>query len=389
MDGAGVTVLTEEQVMLKDMASAWLRERMPVAETRALYDGSGGGRRNGAVSWHEHHFGEMAAMGWTGIVIPQAHGGLDFGYRSMGLLLEECGRTLAATPLHSAALVAASALALGGSAAQQAKWLPLIADGSLVATLAADEGPRHAPLAIVMKAARHGDGWVLNGIKRPVADGMVAGLFIVAARTSGASGDTGGITLFLVPADAAGLSLEALDQIDARRPCGLAFDGVMLPADAVLGTAENGLPLLEQVLDCARAGLAAELLGLAEQAFEATIDYMKTRVQFDRPIGSFQALQHRVADMFGEIQLTRAAVEDVLDAIDAGSSQVPALASLAKALAGDCATLVAKQMVQLHGGIGMTHEHDAGLYLKRALTASQYYGNPAFHRDRWGRLNGY
>lgn len=384
-----MTVLTDEQVMLKDMASAWLRERMPVTETRALYDASGGGRRNGAASWHEHHYAEMAAMGWCGIVVPQAHGGLEFGYRSMGLVLEECGRTLAASPLHSSALVAASALALGGSAAQQAKWLPAIGDGSLIATLAADEGPRHVPLAVATQATRQGSDWVLDGIKRPVADGMVAGLFIVAARTAGTSGDAAGITLFLVPADSAGLTCEPLDQIDARRPCALTLRGVVVPDDGVLGEPGDGAPLLDQVLDRARAGLAAELLGLAEQAFETTVDYMKTRVQFDRPIGSFQALQHRAADLFGEIQLARAAVEDALDAIDSASSQVPALASLAKALAGDCATLVAKQMVQLHGGIGMTHEHDAGLYLKRALTASQFYGNPAFHRDRWGRLNGY
>ena len=384
-----MTVLTDEQIMLKDMASAWLRERMPVTETRALYDGSGGGRGNGAASWHDHHYAEMAAMGWTGIVVPQAHGGLDFGYRSMGLVLEECGRSLAASPLHSSALVAASALALGGSAVQQARWLPAIADGSLVATLAADEGPRHAPLEIALKAERQGGNWVLEGIKRPVADGMAAGLFIVAARTAEKSGDADGITLFLVPADSAGLTRELLDQIDARRPCALTFAGVVVPGDAVLGEPGKGAPLLEQVLDRARAGLAAELLGLAEQAFETTVDYMKTRVQFDRPIGSFQALQHRAADLFGEIQLARAAVEDALDAIDSASPQVPALASLAKALAGDCATLVAKQMVQLHGGIGMTHEHDAGLYLKRALTASQYHGNPAFHRERWGRINGY
>jgi alkylation response protein AidB-like acyl-CoA dehydrogenase len=384
-----VAVLTDEQVMLKDMASAWLRERMPVAEARALYDGTGGARRNGAATWHDHHYAEMAAMGWTGILVPQAHGGLEFGYRSMGLVLEECGRTLAATPLHSSALVAASALVLGGSAVQQARWLPAIADGSLVATLAADEGPRHDPLAISLKAERQGDNWVLDGIKRPVADGMFAGVFIVAARTSGAAGDAAGITLFLVPAVSDGLACEALDQIDARRPGSLTFVGLELGPDALLGTPGEGAALLDQVLDRARAGLAAELLGIAEQAFETTVDYMKTRVQFDRPIGSFQALQHRVADMFGEIQLARAAVEDALDALDRASPQVPALASLAKALAGDCATMVAKQMVQLHGGIGMTHEHDAGLYLKRALAASQYYGNPAFHRDRWGRLNGY
>lgn len=384
-----MAVLTEEQVMLKEMASGWVRDRMPVANLRELYDHTGGGKRNGGATWHQHHYAEMAQMGWTGIIIPEAHGGLDFGYRSMGLVLEQCGRTLAASPLHSSALVGASALALGGSEAQKAHWLPGIADGSIIAALAADEGPSHAPYSVSATAIQQGNDWVINGIKRPVADGMAADLFVVTARTTGASSEEQGITLFLVPAGSTGLIRNELDQIDARRPCELHLKDVQLPADAVLGTPDHGAGLLDSVLDRARAGLAAELLGLAEQAFETTVEYMKTRVQFDRPIGSFQALQHRAADLFGEIQLARAAVEDALDAIDAGSPQIPQLASLAKSLAGECATLVAKQMIQLHGGIGMTHEHDAGLYLKRALTAAQYHGSPAFHRDRWGRLNGY
>lgn len=384
-----MTVLTDEQVMLKDMAAEWVRDRMPIAAVRSLYDHTGGGKRNGAATWDSHHYSEMAQMGWTGILVPEACGGLDFGLRSMGMVLEEMGRTLAAVPLHSSALVAASALALGGTDEQKQRWLPAIADGSLIGTLALDEGPRHAPLKTALAAVPDGAGWRLSGTKRPVADGMIAGLYILAARTSGQPGEADGITLFVVPADAQGLQRGALDQIDARRPAELVLDGVLLGHDAVLGAVDGGAPLLDAVLDNARAGLAAELLGLAEQAFETTVEYLKTRVQFGRVIGSFQALQHRVADLFGEIQLARAAVEDALSAIDAGAPDASALASLAKALTSDAAVTITNQMIQLHGGIGMTHEHDAGLYAKRAKVMAQYYGSAAFHRDRWGRLSGY
>jgi alkylation response protein AidB-like acyl-CoA dehydrogenase len=330
-----VAVLSEEQVMLKDMASEWTRDRMPVGAARSLYDHGGGGRQSGGPGHDPERFAEMAEMGWTGIVVPEAYGGLEFGYVSLGLVLEELGRTLAPSPLHSSALVAASALALGGSEEQKQRLLPAIAGGSLIGTLALDEGPRHAPDAIALTAMRTADGWRLDGAKRPVPDGMAANIFVVAARTAD------GITLFLVPGDAAGLTREALDQIDARRPARLSFNGVMVDDGAVLSKVDGGAPLLEAVLDRARAGLAAELLGLAEQAFETTVEYMKTRVQFGQVIGSFQALQHRAADMFAELQLTRSAVEAALAAIDEDSPELPALASLAKAMASDTAHRIA------------------------------------------------
>lgn len=384
-----MAVLNEEQTMLKNMATEWARDRMPIAAARALYDGSGGGRAGDGVGYEAEAYAEMAAMGWTGIAVPEAFGGSDFGCLSLGLILEELGRTLAASPLLSSALVAASALRLAGTAGQQQRWLPRIADGSAVGTLALEEGPHHAPEATALATVRSGGGWRLDGVKRPVQDGMGASLFVVAARTAGQAGERDGITLFLVEADADGLSRAPLDQIDARRPALLRFEGVTLGEDAVLGAVDGGAPLLDSLLDRARVGIAAEMLGLATQAFETTLDYLKTRVQFGQVIGSFQALQHRAAEMFGELQLTRSAVEAALIAIDADAPDLPALASLAKASAGETAHRIASQMIQLHGGIGMTHEHDAGLYYKRALVAAQCYGSTAFHRERWGRLNGY
>jgi len=360
--------------------SQWVRDRMPVSGARGWYDHSGGGRKDATTGFDRDAYGEVAAMGWSGILVPEAHGGSDFGAFSLGFVLEELARTLSPLPLLSSAMIAVSALRLGGNAAQQSAWLPGLADGSIIGTLAVDEGAHHAPDTLALTATRVANGWRLDGIKRPVADGMGADLFIVAARGEDAT------MLFLVPADTAGLTREPLDQIDARRPALLRFDGVLLGDDAVLG---HGDALLSAILDRAYVGQAAELLGLATQAFETTLDYLKTRVQFGQLIGSFQALQHRASEMFGELQLTRSAVEAALAAIDADDPQLPSLASLAKAMANGTAHRITCEMVQLHGGIGMTHEHDAGLYLKRSRVAEQAYGSSSFHRERWARLNGY
>jgi alkylation response protein AidB-like acyl-CoA dehydrogenase len=384
-----VAGLNEEQSMLKDMVREWARDRMPISVVRGLYDHSGGGRPGDGSGFDRITYAEMASMGWTGVIVPEAHGGSDFGYRSIGLVLEELGRTLAPTPLLSSALVAASALRLAGNGAQQAEWLPKIADGSVIATIAGDERPHHDPSQTTLSAIGGDGGWRLSGVKRAVQDGMGADLFIVAARTSGVAGNGNGITLFLVDASAEGLSRTALDQVDARRPAVIRFDNVFDSRDAILGEVDAGGPLLDAILDRARVGMAAEMLGLATQAFETTMDYLKTRVQFGKLIGSFQALQHRSAEMFAELQMMRSVVEEALVAIDDGNPELPRLASLAKAIAGETTHRISAQMVQLHGGIGMTHEHDAGLYLKRARIAEQCYGSAAYHRERWGRLSGF
>ena len=379
-----MAVLNEEQQMLKDMAADWARERTPVTALRALYDHGGGGRAD-APGYDHDAWAEMAQMGWTGIVAPLEHGGSDFGCLGMGLVLEELGRTLAASPLLSSALIAVSALRLGGDTAQQARWLPGLADGSVIGTLALDEGAHHAPERTALSATPSGEGWLLNGVKRPVQDGMIAHVAIVVARMSGVPGDRDGLRLFLVPVDAPGLTREPLDQIDARCPATFTFTNVAVGADTLLGDAD----LLDQLLDRAAIGMAAEMLGSASQALDTTLDYLKTRVQFGAIIGSFQALQHRAADLFGEVQLARSAVESALAAIDENDPALPGLASLAKAIVGETLHRITEQMVQLHGGIGMTHEHDAGLYLKRARVSAQCYGSTAWHRERWARFNGY
>jgi alkylation response protein AidB-like acyl-CoA dehydrogenase len=378
-----MAVLTEEQSMLRDAARTWTQEKSPVSAFRKVRDS---GAPNG---YDPAAFAEMAEMGWTGVIIPEAFGGSDFGYLSLGLILEETGRTLTASPLISSALAAASAIVLGGSDAQKESFLPKIASGELVATLAVDEGAHHAPTKVALAATKSAGGYSLTGGKTFVLEGGAAGLFVVSARTSGKPGDADGVTLFLVPGDAKGLTRKALKLADSRGAANLTFEGVEVGADAVLGEVGQGWPLLEKTLDRARAGLAAEMLGAAVQAFETTLDYLKVRVQFGQVIGAFQALQHRAAKMFTELELARSCVEAALTAIDNDAPDTAELVSLAKAKMGDVLHLVSNEMVQMHGGIGMTDAHDAGLYLKRARAAEATYGGQSYHRDRYARLNGY
>ncbi len=378
-----MAVLNEEQSMLRDAARTWTREKSPVTAFRKVRD-------SGApLGYDPAAFAEMAEMGWTGVIIPEEYGGSDFGYLSLGLILEETGRTLTASPILSSALAGASAIILGGTDAQKEAWLPKIASGELVATLAVDEGAHHRPNHVAVAATSKDGGYTLSGTKTFVLEGMAAGLFVVSARTDGDVDDKYGISLFLVPADAKGVSRKALKLADSRGAAVVTFDSVELGAEARLGEANQGWDLLEQTLDRARAGLSAEMLGSAVQAFETTLDYLKTRVQFGQVIGAFQALQHRAAKMFTDLELARSCVEAALTAIDNNAPDTAELVSLAKAKMGDTLHLVSNEMVQMHGGIGMTDAHDAGLYLKRARAAEATYGGQSYHRDRYARLQGY
>jgi alkylation response protein AidB-like acyl-CoA dehydrogenase len=378
-----MAILNEEQVMLRDAARDWAQEKSPVSALRKLREAKSDIGFDRAL-WHD-----MAQMGWAGVIIPESHGGADFGYRSLGLVLEETGKTLTASPLVSTALTAASALILGGNSAQQAAWLPKIAAGEIVASLAVDETAHHAPNKIGLTATKSGDGYVLNGKKTFVLEGLAADLLIVAARTSGAHADEAGITLFLVEASAEGVSRQGLHMIDHRGVANISFDKVTVSSDAVLGTIDGGFGVLEATLDRARIGLAAEMMGTATQAFEITLDYLKTRTQFGQGIGTFQALQHRAAKLYTDLELARSCVQAALDALDDKINDVRALASLAKAKAGDVLHLATNEMVQMHGGIGMTDAHDAGLYMKRARVAEASLGGSSYHRDRYAKLGGF
>jgi alkylation response protein AidB-like acyl-CoA dehydrogenase len=353
--------LTEEQRLLKDSARDFIGEQAPVSRLRKARDAKQNGRD--PELWRE-----MAAMGWAGILVPEEFGGTGLGYVGLGVVLEEGGRTLAASPLLSSAMIGASALTLGGSDAQKQEWLPKIASGEAIVAFAVDEAAHHAPSRSKLKATKG----KLSGEKRYVADGHIADLFVVASADG----------LFLVKADAAGLTRTELVTVDSRGAADLKFESVA--AEPL-----NGAELLDQLLDRAAIGMAAEMLGQASAAFEITGEYLKTRKQFGQVIGGFQALQHRAAKMFTELELTRSCVMAALDALDRDAKDISAHASLAKARAGDTLHLVSNELVQMHGGIGMTDEHDAGLYLKRARVAEGLYGGASYHRDRYARLNGY
>ncbi len=378
-----MAVLTEEQSMLKDQAKAWVTETAPVRAFREMRD-SGVEQCFAPTTW-----AGMVEMGWTGILVPEALGGSDLGYLTFGLVLEETGRQLTASPLFASALVGVTALRLAGSDSQQRDWLPRIVDGSAILTLAVDEGPRHAPEQTALAAEKTASGFRLSGAKTLVLEGAAATALVVAARTGGSAGDTGGITLFLVPAETAGITRTRLRTADSRGYANVAFDGVEVGTDAVLGAVDQGLPVLEAILDRGRAGLAAEMLGTAAQAFDMTLEYLKTRVQFGQVIGSFQALGHRAAGLYSQMELTRSCVEAALQGIDAGTDDLPQLCSLAKAKAGDFLHHMSNELIQIHGGIGMTDEFDAGFYLKRARAAEAIFGNQAYHRDRYAQLLGF
>lgn len=375
-------VLSEDQQMLRDTAMAFARDEMPVSHLRELRDG-------GANGVDAEMRGKLAELGFFGVLVPEEYDGVGLGMVAMGQIMEAQGRTIAATPLLQTAVMGASALILGGSEAQKAEWLPKIASGEATFALAVDEGTHHAPLNIATEAERNGQGYTLNGAKRYVPDGHHADVFIIAARTFGEAGQAHGISLFLVPNDADGLGVNALNTVDSHGAAHLTLEDVAVGEDSVLGAVDAGWEVLEPTLDRGRIALAAEALGSAQAAFDMTLEYMQTRKQFGQLIGSFQSLQHRAAKMFTDLELTRSCIAAALSGVDENRNDMAELASLAKARASDLIHLVSNETVQFHGGIGMTDAHDSGLYMKRARVQEALLGGGSYHRDRYAKLNGF
>jgi len=376
-------VLTEEQQLLRDTATQFFQERVPVANLRKLRD------TKDPAGFDRGVWKEMADLGFAGILISEKYGGTDFGPVGLGLVLEQAGRTLAASPLVSTVLLCGSAVQLAGSATQRQDILSAIAAGEQIMALALEESAHHNPTRIATRATPEGATYRINGRKTFVLDGHVADRLIVAARTSGKDDDRSGITLFLVDAKAKGVSIARTQMVDSRNAANIAFDNVGVSADDVLGSIDGGNDVLDQVLDIARIGLSAEMLGLVQAVFDQTVAYLKERKQFGVPIGSFQALKHRAADMFAEIELCRSVVLDALSALEARRNDIPQAASLAKARLSDTARLVTNEGLQMHGGMGMTDQFDVGLYMKRARVAAATFGDGNFHRDRYAALEGF
>lgn len=376
-------VLNEEQRLLKDSARGFLAESAPVAALRELRDS------RDELGFAPTLWQQMVELGWSGVILPEAYGGLEFGFMGLGAIVEECGRNLTASPLFSTLVLGASALVLGGSDAQKALLLPQVAAGSLTLALALEESPHHAPTQCGLTATPAAGGWLLNGSKRFVLDGHSADQLIVVARTSGSATSASGLSLFLVPADATGIERTRTHMIDSRNAANITFDNVAVDAAALVGERDHGWNILEPVLDRGRIVLAAEMLGGCQEVFDRTISYLQEREQFGVKIGSFQALKHRAAHMYIELELCRSVVLDALSALDDRRADVPMMASLAKARLNETYHLITNEAVQMHGGIGVTDELDIGLFLKRARVLEQALGNTGYHRDRYATLSGY
>ena len=376
-------VLTEEEQFLKDTAKNFAEERCPISHFRSLRD------NNDPKLWDKDIWKEMTALGWPGILIPEEYGGSNFGITGISVILEECAKTLTPSPLFATAVLGAFSITNFGNDDQKKKYLPKISSGDLTTALAVDESSHHNPANTEMVAKKDGKKFVLNGKKTFVIDGASADLLIVLARTSGNKGESSGLTLFLIHSNDTGIERIKLDMADSRNYANINFNNVEVSAKNILGDEETGGETVENILDIGRIAIASEMLGNAEAAFETTLDYLKQRKQFGVLIGSFQALQHRAAEMFCELELTKSSVMAAMKAADEGSNELQRLSSLSKTMAGETLHLVSNEAVQMHGGIGVTDEYDIGFFLKRARVAEQIFGSSKFHTERYANISGF
>ena len=378
-------ILNEEQTMLKDSAKDFCTTNTPIGQLRKLRDEAN------ADGFDRGSWASMVELGWAAIPWGEEHGGLAFGYKGLGVVTEESGRTLTASPLYASVWVGGTLINLAGSEAQKAELLPQLAAGEILLALALEESHKHDPYGVSTTATASGDSYALNGKKTFVLDGHVADKLIVVARTSAEAGSRQGLSLFMVDREAAGLSVTRTLMADSRNAANVVLEGVQVGSDALIGEVDKAADALDQALDIARIGLSAEMLGGLQECFERTVAYLKERKQFGVAIGSFQALKHRAADMFCEIELSKSCVLEALSALDEGRDreEIAKLASLAKAKVGETYNLVSREGVQMHGGIGMTDEFDIGFFIKRAAVSEQTFGDVNYHRNRYGELEGY
>ena len=374
--------LTSDQEMLQRTVRDLLRERSPASAVRKLRD------ERSQDGFDRRLWRELAELGVVGVAIPEEHGGSGLGYRELGIVCEELGKNLVASPFFASSVLAGELLKLHGSESQRSV-LARVSAGEELLALAYNEAPHHAPERCATRAEPTGDGFVIRGQKRFVLDAHVAGRIYVLARTAGGDRDFSGLTLFEVDARAPGVCVERVHMVDGRNAAHVSLEGVQVSRQAIVGELDHALAALEGTLDRAHIALAAEMLGGARAAFEMTVDYLKTRKQFGVLIGTFQALKHRAADLYAELELSRSVVIDALRALDDARADVPGMASIAKARLSDVFMRVTAEAVQMHGGIGVTDEHDIGLYYKRARTAELLLGDGNYPRARFAGLRGY
>jgi alkylation response protein AidB-like acyl-CoA dehydrogenase len=367
--------LTDDQTMLRDTARSFMADQGAISKQLRKYRDMNCKDGFGHALWRQ--FGEM---GFTGILVDEADGGLGLGHVEAGIVLEEIGRNLTPSPFLITAVAVVEALK--GTALRQ-RWLPGILAGETVAALAVDEGPKHHPESIAMEAARSGNGFRLSGRKQFVVQGASADFFVVAAKAEE------GLTLFVVEKATSGLEVEGVCLADSSIGARIEFNNVEVDADAVLGEVGQGAAILSRILNAGRAGAASEMVGLGSAAMDMTVDYLKQRKQFGRLIGEYQVLQHRSAHLYSELEIARAAALKAQQLLDEGGDEAEAMVCVAKAKAGRVSTLAVQEGVQMHGGIGMTDEYDIGLYMKRDRVLNELFGDPNYHADRLARLKGY
>ena len=373
--------LTDDQRMLQDTVRPFMTNEGAIKKELRHWRDTGCTHGYGTDLWKQ-----FAELGLTGILIPEARGGAGLGAVEAGLVLEEIGRNLTPSPFLTTSVAAVRALE---GSAQAERWFPSILAGETVAALAIDEGRHHDPVGIAMQAKRQGNGFVLNGAKQFVVHGNSADVILVAARTAGSAGETEGLTLFAVEKGANGLDVDTPTLADSSKAARLAFDNVAVDADAVVGEVDGGWAPLSRALNAGRAGAASELVGVASGASDMTFEYLKQRKQFGKLIGEYQALQHRAAHLYGEIEIARATALKAAQLLDAGDPRAELMVSVAKAKATKSAALAVQEGVQMHGGIGMTDEHDIGLYMKREIVLGELFGGPRYHTNRVAELSGY
>ena len=374
-------ILNEEELYLKETAKNFAENTTPVNHFRSLRD------NDDPQLWSKDVWKEMVELGWSGILIPEEYGGSDFGLTGICTILQECGKTLAPSPLFATGVLGAYALTQYGNDTQKSEYLPKIASGDITTAVAVDESNHHNPSLTETSAVQDGENFILNGKKTLVVDGASADVIILLARTSGSPGENTGLTMFLV--DKSDLEIKKLSMADSRNYANIYLENVTVSKNNILGDIEAGGDSMDSLLDVGRIAMAAEMLGSTEAAFETTLNYLKERKQFGVEIGSFQALQHRAAQMFCEIELTKSAVMGAMKGADENSNDLQRLASLSKSIAGDTFHLVSNESVQMHGGIGVTDEYDIGFYLKRARVCEQIFGSSNFHKERYANLSGF
>ena len=376
-------VLSEEEQFLKDTAKNFAEERSPISHFRSLRD------NNDRKLWDKDIWSEMVKLGWPGILIPEEFGGSNFGVTGIGVILQECAKTLTPSPLFATGVLGAYAISEFGNDDQKNNYLPKIVNGEITTALAVDETSHHDPSATELIAKKNNSGFTLSGKKIFVIDGVSADLLIVLARTSGSKGDSTGLSLFFINSNQSGIEVKKLDMADSRNYANIYFNDVSVDKSSLLGDLETAGETVESILDIGRIAMSAEMLGNAESAFEITLDYLKQRKQFGALIGSFQALQHRAAEMFCEIELTKSSVLAAMRAADENSNELQRLSSLSKTVAGETLHLVSNEAIQMHGGIGVTDEYDIGFFLKRARVTEQIFGSAKYHTERYANLSGF